>query len=139
MQEMYLITFISRYIGTLFSSTFVVYATVMKILFIAATVYLIYLMRKKTPICMTYDKEADGFNYLYICGGVAVLALLTSGRIRDSAGYLDYFIHYLVTFSIWFESLAVLPQLKLLQQLRDVENLTSHYVAAMGLYRLFYI
>jgi len=41
--------------------------------------------------------------------------------------------------SIWLEAVAITPQLVLLAKMREVENLTSHYVAAMGFYRLFYI
>merc|ERR1712098_32055 len=41
--------------------------------------------------------------------------------------------------SIWLESVAILPQLILLQKLGDVENLTGDFVGAMGAYRAFYI
>ena len=37
------------------------------------------------------------------------------------------------------EALAILPQLFLLQKLGEVENLTSHYVAALGAYRALYL
>mmetsp|Transcript_3343 Transcript_3343/g.2998 ORF Transcript_3343/g.2998 Transcript_3343/m.2998 type:complete len:93 (-) Transcript_3343:15-293(-) len=41
--------------------------------------------------------------------------------------------------SIWIEAVAILPQLSLLQRQREVENLTSNFVFAMGAYRGFYI
>jgi ER lumen protein retaining receptor len=43
------------------------------------------------------------------------------------------------SFSLWLEALAFLPQIVMLNKIRIVENITSHYVAALGLYRFFYI
>jgi ER lumen protein retaining receptor len=37
------------------------------------------------------------------------------------------------------ESVAIIPQLIMLQQAREVENLTSNFVFSMGAYRAFYI
>jgi ER lumen protein retaining receptor len=42
-------------------------------------------------------------------------------------------------FSIYLEAVAILPQLFLLQKQGEVENLTSHYVAALGAYRGLYL
>lgn len=43
------------------------------------------------------------------------------------------------SYSVWLESFAIMPQLYLLRKLGEVENITSNYVVALGLYRLFYI
>lgn len=43
------------------------------------------------------------------------------------------------SFSIWLESIAILPQLTMLTKVQEVENLTGNYVAALGAYRFFYI
>ncbi|KAH0484938.1 MAG: hypothetical protein KVP17_004068 [Porospora cf. gigantea B] len=131
MQEIYLIVFGARYLD-LFWSFVSLYNTAMKVFFISSTAYLIFLMRRKTPICMTYDRNADKFSYqLYLLPPAVVLALATTAEYT--------FSEVLWTFSIWLESVSILPQLVLLQQLREVENLTSNYVVAMGLYRFFYI
>ena len=43
------------------------YNTGMKVLYISATAYTIYLMRKKKPYCHSYFPESDDFNhYKYI-------------------------------------------------------------------------
>lgn len=42
-------------------------------------------------------------------------------------------------FSIYLESVAILPQLFLLQRTGEVEILTSDYIAALGAYRAFYL
>eukprot|EP01066_Platyproteum_vivax_P001288 Platyproteum_vivax@DN11532_c0_g1_i1.p1 len=126
-QEVYLIVFLCRYVDLLWSFISL-YNSAMKVIFVSSTVYLIYLMRVQPPISQTYDRNADGFRYeLYLVPTAAVISLFTSENF--SAAEL------LWTFSIWLESVAIIPQLVLLQQLREVENLTSHYVVAMGLYR----
>ena len=43
------------------------------------------------------------------------------------------------SFSIWLEALAIYPQLKMVYHMKEVENLTGNYIAALGLYRVFYI
>lgn len=43
------------------------------------------------------------------------------------------------SFSIWLESVAILPQLFMLQRTGEAEAITTHYLAALGLYRGLYI
>ena len=42
-------------------------------------------------------------------------------------------------FSIYLEAVAILPQLFMLQKQGGSENLTSHYIFMLGMYRLFYL
>lgn len=42
-------------------------------------------------------------------------------------------------FSIWLESVAILPQLFMLQRTGEAETITTHYLAALGAYRAMYI
>jgi len=131
MQELYAIVFVARYIDLLYHFVSI-YNTIMKVVFITSTMYLVYLMRFKPPISQTYDKKSDSaVNKFYFLGPCAILSLITC----------EYYTipELLWTFSIWLESVAIVPQLLLLQRLREVENLTSDYVAAMGMYRAFYI
>lgn len=131
MQEMYAMVFIFRYLD-LFWSFISVYNTVMKVVFITSTAYLVYMMRMEPPVCQTYDRELDKFKYeLYFLAPCLVLGVITTE---------EYSIpEILWTMSIWLESVAIVPQLTLLQQLREVENLTSDFVGTMGVYRAFYI
>jgi len=102
----------------------------MKITYIALTGYTVYVMRVK--LGPSYDRSKDSFPYeMYILPGAFVMALLTA--------YDWTMTEILWDFSIWVESFAILPQLILLQTNHEVDNLMSHYVAAMGLYRAFYI
>ena len=43
------------------------------------------------------------------------------------------------TFSLYLESVAMLPQMWMIRKSREVEIFTSHYLILMGLYRALYI
>lgn len=43
------------------------------------------------------------------------------------------------SFSIWLESVAILPQLFMLQRTGEAETITTHYLFALGIYRALYI
>ena len=43
------------------------------------------------------------------------------------------------TFSIYLESVAILPQLFMVQKTGEAESITSHYLFALGSYRGLYI
>jgi len=62
---------------------------------------------------------------------VAVLALLFN------YAYSPFELTW--AFSIWLESVAILPQLFMLQRTGEAEAITTHYLAALGLYRGLYI
>mmetsp|Transcript_140939 Transcript_140939/g.351423 ORF Transcript_140939/g.351423 Transcript_140939/m.351423 type:complete len:221 (+) Transcript_140939:129-791(+) len=130
-QEIYAIVFFLRYVDLawIFIS---LYNSVMKSMFIISTLYLVYIMRYQPPVATTYDREKDSFKYeIYLLPGCAVLGLLTAHEWNLP--------EIMWTISIWLESVAIVPQLVLLQQMREVENLTSNFVGAMGAYRAFYI
>jgi ER lumen protein retaining receptor len=42
-------------------------------------------------------------------------------------------------FSIYLESIAILPQLFMVSKTGEAENITSHYLFALGLYRAMYL
>lgn len=132
MQEIYLVVFCARYVDLLYNFISI-YNTTMKVLFIASTAYTIYLIRFKPPISQTYKRaRADNFPHeKYLIPPCILLAFLTAENYNIT--------ELLWTFSIWLESVAIVPQLLLLQQLREVENLTGNYVACLGLYRFMYI
>jgi ER lumen protein retaining receptor len=108
------------------------YNTTMKLFFIGATAFIIYLMRVKKPFCSTYDALGDSFpHWQYLLPAALVLTLLVH---RDTDLW-----DYVWSYSLWLESLAFIPQIVMLNKIRVIENLTSHYVACLGLYRFFYI
>jgi ER lumen protein retaining receptor len=79
----------------------------------------------------THDPNLDTFRVQYLLLGSLVLALLFP------VSYTPYEI--LWAFSIWLESVAILPQLFLLQRTGEAETITTHYLFALGSYRALYI
>ena len=110
----------------------------MKIIYIAATAYIIHMIRFKEPIKSTYDKSQDSFlHWKFAVAPCAVLALVTH---LLGSGIKDFSVMELLwTFSIYLESIAILPQLIVLQRYGEVENLTGNYIFFMGAYRALYI
>jgi len=49
------------------------------------------------------------------------------------------FLQILWTFSIYLESVAILPQLFMISKTGEAETITSHYLFALGIYRALYI
>lgn len=79
----------------------------------------------------THDPNLDTFRVQYLLGGSLFLALIYPVR------YTPYEISW--AFSIWLESVAILPQLFMLQRTGEAETITTHYLFALGAYRALYI
>jgi ER lumen protein retaining receptor len=134
-QFLYLLVFLTRYID-LFYNFLSLYNTVMKVIFIGSAFSIVYVMKFKSPYCDTYDKKYDNFFLPYIIVPCAILALLVNEYFS--------FSEILWTFSIYLEAIAIVPQLIVVHQYAKetdgfVENLTSHYVFALGGYRALYL
>ncbi|KAF8331345.1 ER lumen protein retaining receptor [Cantharellus anzutake] len=128
-QALYLVVFVTRYLD-LFSGEWVsFYNTLMKLFFIGSSAYILYLM--KVRFKPTSDPSIDTFRLEYIVGPSLVLALIFNHQFS--------FTEVLWTFSIYLESVAILPQLFILQRTGEAETITTHYLAALGAYRALYI
>lgn len=129
-QEIYLIVFLTRYLD-LFMYYVSFYNTLMKVLFIGVTIFIIYLMRLKKPICNTYNRATeDDFPHIYLVPVALVFTLLIHSE-------WDWW-ELVWCFSLWLESVAIFPQVNILAK-QGVENFTAHYIASLGAYRFFYI
>lgn len=106
-----------------------IYNLLFKIAFISSQGYILYLMT--TAYKPTNDPNVDTFRVEYLLGGAAVLAILLPYKYTLS--------EILWAFSIWLESVAIMPQLFMLQRTGEAETITTHYLAALGLYRALYI
>lgn len=145
-QVLYVIIFTTRYLD-IFWNTLSLYNTVMKLIFLASSYAIVYLMQYKYR--HSYDKEHDSFRILFLIIPSFVLALFihsetTISEVGPLSGLKSREINSLLaqilwTFSIYLEAVAILPQLFLLQRTGEVETLTSHYIVALGGYRFFYI
>jgi len=79
----------------------------------------------------TLDASLDTFRLEYLLPPVALVTLIFN--------YGYNFRELTWAFSIWLESVAILPQLFMLQRTGEAETITTHYLAALGLYRGLYI
>lgn len=131
-QFLYVIVFSTRYLDIL-TNYVSVYNTLMKVFFLATSCHICYLMRYKSPWKATYDRENDSFRIRYLIIPAALLALLFH---RSS---MHLYMEVLWTFSEYLEAVAVLPQIFLLEYTERYDALTSHYLFALGAYRVFYV
>jgi len=101
----------------------------MKIFFIAASYGTLALMFYKFKA--TYDRNHDTFRIEFLLGPCLLLALIINHEFSV--------VEILWTFSIYLESVAILPQLFMLSKTGEAETITSHYLFALGSYRALYI
>lgn len=149
-QALYLLVYVTRYLGKapllriakdlgwqqaanrlgadLFQ-TASLYNILFKVLFISSQGYILYLMA--TTYKPTNDPNLDTFRVQYLLGGAAILAVLWPYKYTLSEIFW--------AFSIWLESVAIVPQLFMLQRTGEAETITTHYLFALGLYRALYI
>ena len=95
------------------------YNWILKILFISASVGIVYIMRFGAPQKATYNAENDGFPIQYLIAPCAVL-----GLIINQDHYSPFEIIW--AFSVYLEAVAILPQLFLLQKLGEVPAACRH-------------
>mmetsp|Transcript_31455 Transcript_31455/g.53809 ORF Transcript_31455/g.53809 Transcript_31455/m.53809 type:complete len:162 (+) Transcript_31455:61-546(+) len=108
------------------------YNWVLKVMFIGASATIVYTMRFGAPQKATYNAEQDAFPVQYLLGPCALLGIAIN---QDHSSPFEM----VWAFSIYLEAVAILPQLFLLQKQGEVENLTSHFVFALGAYRAAYL
>ncbi|XP_063972097.1 ER lumen protein-retaining receptor [Diachasmimorpha longicaudata] len=127
-QILFAIVYITRYLD-LFTTYISAYNTFMKFIFISASVATIFLMYVKFKA--TYDHNHDSFRIEFLIAPALVLALLINHEFTP--------LEILWTFSIYLESVAILPQLFLVSKTGEAESITSHYLFALGSYRGLYL
>lgn len=77
-QELYLIVFITRYLD-LFTHYYNLYNTSMKVLYISATAYIIYMVKGTEPFKSSFDKAHDSFlHFQFAVAPCIVLAIITN-------------------------------------------------------------
>ncbi|ESO03439.1 hypothetical protein HELRODRAFT_173734 [Helobdella robusta] len=127
-QILFALVYTTRYLD-LFTSFVSVYNSTMKVLFIVssyATLYLIFFKFKAT-----YNHSNDTFRIEFLLLFSAIFALVFH--------HVFAVLEILWTFSIYLESVAILPQLFMISKTGEAETITSHYLFSLGMYRAFYI
>ncbi|XP_005734732.1 ER lumen protein-retaining receptor 2 [Maylandia zebra] len=127
-QILFALVFTTRYLD-LFTSFISLYNTCMKLIYIGcayATVYLIYAKFRAT-----YDGNHDSFRVEFLVVPVGGLSVLINHDFSP--------LEILWTFSIYLESVAILPQLFMISKTGEAETITTHYLFCLGLYRALYL
>ncbi|VDO04455.1 unnamed protein product [Rodentolepis nana] len=127
-QLAFAIVFSARYLD-IFMYFISLYNTFAKVVFIVSSYATLYLMYFKFKA--TYDRNHDTFRLEFLIIPSAVLALIFNYHFSP--------FEILWTFSIYLESVAILPQLFLISKTGEAETITSHYLFALGSYRALYI
>lgn len=128
-QALYLAVFATRYVDLLTGPYYSLYNTIMKLVFLGTSAWIVYLMKGKYR--PTQDPQIDTFKVEYLIIPCAILALIFN--------YKFTVLEVLWSFSIYLEAVAILPQLMMLQRTGEAETITTHYLFALGMYRGLYI
>jgi ER lumen protein retaining receptor len=129
-QMLYALVFSTRYLDLLPSfHTHPIHHAAIKLFFLFTSFHIVFLMRYRFKT--SYDKKNDTFRIRYLIVPCILIAIPFHPS-RFNPRWL------LWAFSVWLESVAILPQLFLLQRTGGAETLTSHYLFALGGYRFCY-
>jgi ER lumen protein retaining receptor len=79
----------------------------------------------------SWDPNLDTFRIEFLIGGSLLLGLLFNIKFT--------FLEILWSFSIFLESVAILPQLFQMTRTGEAETITTHYIFALGAYRALYL
>jgi len=89
-------------------------------------------MKFQKPYCESSNVLNDNFETLKLFKCIALLAVINLHEDRTLTNYIW-------SFSIWLEAAAIGPQIYMLIQNQEIENLTFLYVVVLGLCSDFFI
>ncbi|XP_011496832.1 PREDICTED: ER lumen protein-retaining receptor-like [Ceratosolen solmsi marchali] len=129
-QVLYAIIFAARYLDivmTYYRCTLSIF--LLKIAFIVLTncsVLSIYFLYNHT-----YQKEYDNFRIERLILPCIVLSLLANYSFKIDEVFW--------TFSIYLESVAIIPQMYFISQFKQIESIVFYYISALSMYKIFYL
>lgn len=129
-QALYMLVYATRYLDLLFRPWYSVYNTIFKFFYLGSSGYVLWLMSSKYKVTRS-PSSVDTFKVSYLIGFSAVFALIFNLKFTV--------LELLWAFSIWLESVTILPQLFMIQRTGKAETMTTHYICALGIYRLLYL
>jgi ER lumen protein retaining receptor len=133
----YLTRFMYRFSGFYYYS---MYGTVIQCMLIGITASIVWMMRYRAPVQSTYDAVYDSSpHWRYVVIPCALITLILNWM-------WGYFFHQnrdvwgmLFTFPYILGSVAIVPQLVLLQQAGGCDNVTGSYIVFMGANKALYL
>ncbi|KAI0500166.1 hypothetical protein KFK09_018375 [Dendrobium nobile] len=93
------------------------------------TLWVIYMIR--VILKSSYMEAEDSFSVQYLVVACALMALV----VHPSSSSEALINRLILAFGCNLETVAIMPQLRLMQNAKVVESLTAHYVFALGLAR----
>eukprot|EP00271_Cylindrocystis_brebissonii_P018990 TRINITY_DN557_c0_g1_i1.p1 TRINITY_DN557_c0_g1~~TRINITY_DN557_c0_g1_i1.p1 ORF type:complete len:275 (-),score=40.98 TRINITY_DN557_c0_g1_i1:352-1176(-) len=102
--------------------------TLLDLATLVTTLWVIYTMRVK--LRSTHSEEQDNLPLYYVLIPCAVLGVL----VHPGTTHL-LLNRILWAFCVYLEAVSVLPQLRVMQNTKEVEPFTAHYVFALGVAR----
>lgn len=133
-QVLYALVFLTRYMDLLSFHWVSLYNTLMKLFFIGSSIYIVVLIQsfqKKNPIAYKEMIMNDTFKIQFLLIGALIMSLICHHKFT--------LLELLWSFSVWLESVAILPQLFMLSKIGKAPSLTVHYIFSLGIYRFLYI
>ena len=111
-----------------------IYNFAMKLFFIGSQLVTVHAMMRRFR--STSNPKLDSFRMETLIVPCLVLALFMQSRRQ---GIFASIREYSWTFSVLLESVAIMPQMFLLQKTGEAETITTHYLLCLGSYRALYL
>ncbi|XP_004407197.1 PREDICTED: ER lumen protein retaining receptor 3-like [Odobenus rosmarus divergens] len=127
-QILFALVFTTRYLD-LFTNFISIYNTVMKVVFLLCVYVAVYMIYGKSR--KTFDSENDTFHLEFLLVPVIGLSFLENYSFTP--------LEVLWTFSVYLESVAILPQLFMISKTGEAEAITTYYLFFLGLYGALYL
>ncbi|XP_022144341.1 putative ER lumen protein-retaining receptor C28H8.4 [Momordica charantia] len=96
---------------------------------LVATLWVIYMIRFELKA--SYMRDKDDFKVLYL----VIPCILLSIVIHPTPLRVSILQRIFWAFCVYLEAISVLPQLRVMQNIKIVEPFTAHYVFALGIAR----
>ncbi|XP_020685429.1 ER lumen protein-retaining receptor-like [Dendrobium catenatum] len=93
------------------------------------TLWVVYMIR--VILKSSYMEDEDNFSVQYLVIACAVMALL----VHPTSSSKALINRLILAFGCNLETVAIMPQLRLMKNAKVVESLTAHYVFALGVAR----
>ncbi|ORD97774.1 ERD2A [Hepatospora eriocheir] len=133
-ETLYLMVYLSRYLDLFHfyrDNMLDIYNNVFKICFL---LYQFYMVIKILVNDRSYNKNKDKFPFSVII----ILSLIVTFIINRDV--TDHKIkEFFYRFSLILESVALLPQLSMIQECGECETMTGLYIMMLGMYRISYL
>ncbi|WJX91876.1 hypothetical protein P8452_73594 [Trifolium repens] len=107
------------------------YRTVFDFLYLLLTLIIIWLMRFRLK--SSYIKEFDNMWLSFLVVPSAILAVL----IQPRSPQYYWIARVIFAFTLYLETVAILPQIRYMQNAKMIETFTGYYVFALGVSRFF--